>query len=125
MPLEIECEVQEVLNLAAQKYLQNIELSPPEELNGFVRYLQEERKVRIVHVGCGSLIVTVECSSRKILDDLWEDYMSGKINKVANKYLVTKEILGLLGLGVGVLLTTTFPETKYTECKDYFTVSVM
>lgn len=125
MPLEIECEVQEVLNLAAQKYLQNIELSPPEELNGFVRYLQKERKVRIVNVGRGNLIVTVECSSRKILDDLWEDYMSGTINKVANKYLVTKEILGLLGLGVGVLLTTTFPETKYTECKDYFTVSVM
>lgn len=125
MPLEIECEVQEVLNLAAQKYLQNIELSPPEESNGFVRYLREVRKVHIIDVHCGSLIVTVECSSRKILDDLWEDYMSGNINKVANKYLVTEEILGLLGLGVGVLLTTTFPETKYTECKDYFTVSVM
>ena len=124
MPLKIDCERQEVLNLAAKKYLQNIELSPPEKLNGFVRYLQEKRKVRIIDVRCGSLIVTVECSSQEILEDLWEDYKSGNINKVAQKYLVTEEILGALGL-LGVLLTTTIPETKYTECKDYFTVSVM
>lgn len=114
-----------MLKLAAQKYLQNIERSPPEKLNGFVRYLQEERKVRIIDVRCGSLIVTVECSSREILEDLWKDYKSGNIDKVANKYLVTEEILGLLGLGVGVLLTTTISETKYTEWTDYFKVSVM
>lgn len=125
MPLTFECERPEVLKLAAQKYLQNIERSPPEKLNGFVRYLQEERKVRIVDVRCGSLIVTVECSSQKIFEDLWEDYTSGNINKVANKYLVTEEILVALGLGVGVLLTTTIPLTKYAEWMDYFTVSVM
>ena len=120
MPLEFECERPEVLKLAAQKYLQNIERSE----NGFVRYLQEKRKVRIVDVRCGSLIVTVECSSREIFEDLWEDYTSGNINKVANKYLVTEEILVALGLGVGVLLTTTISVTKYAECMDYFTVSV-
>ena len=121
MPLKFECERPEVLKLAAQKYLQNIERSE----NGFVRYLQEERKVRIVDVRYGSLIVTVECSSREIFEDLWEDYTSGNINKVANKYLVTEEILVALGLGVGVLLTTTIPVTKYAEWMDYFTVSVM
>ena len=125
MPLKFVCERPEVLKLAAQKYLQNIERSPPEKLNGFVRYLQEVRKVRIIDVRCGSLIVTVECSSREIFEDLWEDYTSGNINKVANKYLVTKEILVALGLGVGVLLTTTIPLTNYAEWMDFFTVSVM
>ena len=125
MPLKFVCERPEVLKLAAQKYLQNIERSPPEKLNGFVRYLQEVRKVRIIDVRCGSLIVTVECSSREIFEDLWEDYTSGNINKVAKKYLVTEEILVALGLGVGVLLTTTIPVTKYKDCIDYFTVSVM
>ena len=125
MPLEFECERPEVLKLAAQKYLQNIERSPPEKLNGFVRYLQEVLKVRIIDVRSGSLIVTVECSSQEIFEDLWEDYTSGNINKVAKKYLVTEEILVALGLGVGVLLTTTIPVTKYKDCIDYFTVSVM
>lgn len=114
-----------MLKLAAQKYLQNIERSPPEKLNGFVRYLQEVLKVRIIDVRSGSLIVTVECSSQEIFEDLWEDYTSGNINKVAKKYLVTEEILVALGLGVGVLLTTTIPVTKYKDCIDYFTVSVM
>lgn len=125
MPLKFECERPEVLKLAAQKYLQNIERSPPEKLRGFVRYLQEVHKVRIINVRCGSLIVTVECSSREIFEDLWEDYTSGNINKVANKYLVTEEILVALGLGVGVLLTTTIPVTKYAEWIVYFTLSVM
>lgn len=125
VPLKFECERPEVLKLAAQKYLQNIERSPPEKLNGFVRYLQEVRKVRIIDVRSGSLIVTVECSSREIFEALWEDYTSGNINKVANEFLVTEEILVTLGLGVGVLLTTTIPVTKYAEWMDYFTVSVM
>ena len=125
MPLKFVCERPEVLKLAAQKYLQNIERSPPEKLNGFVRYLQEVLKVRIIDVRSGSLIVTVECSSQEIFEDLWEDYTSGNINKVAKKYLVTEEILVALGLGVGVLLTTTIPVTKYKDCIDYFTVSVM
>lgn len=124
MPLKFECERPEVLKLAAQKYLQNIKRSSP---NGFVRHLQEVLKVHIIDVRCGSLIVTVECSSREIFEALWEDYTSGNINKVANKYLVTEEILVALGLGVGVgvLLTTTIPVTKYAEWMDYFTVSVM
>ena len=83
MPLKFECERPEVLKLAHQKYLQNIEPSPPETANGFVRYLLEVRKVRIISVRCGSLIVTVECSSREIFEALWEDYTSGNINKVA------------------------------------------
>ena len=122
MPLKFECERPEVLKLAAQRYLQNIKRSSS---NGFVRHLQEKLKVHIIDVRCGSLIVTVECSSREIFEALWEDYTSGNINKVANKYLVTEEILVALGLGVGVLLTTTIPVTKYAESMDYFAVSVM
>ena len=68
---------QQVLNLAAFKYLQTIDPSKPEDMNGFVQYLKEVREVLIVDTKQGSLIVTVECSSLKILDRLWIDYCRG------------------------------------------------
>ena len=75
--------VQQILSLAAHKYLQTIDPSKPEELNGFVYYLEKVRKVLIVDtksVESGSLIITVEFSSREILAGLWDDYCTGYLN---------------------------------------------
>ena len=108
---------QEVLNSIATKYLQELNPSTPEEFNEFIQYMEKVRKVIIVNVHTGSLILILECSSLQILDELWEDYCTGHLNKVAQKFLVTDEILKEFGLAE-VKLTTTINEEEYKACRE-------
>ena len=110
---------QAILNLVASNYLANFNPSTREELNDFVQYLLEVRKVLIVGTLSGSLIIKVKCSTLKILEDLWDDYCSGYLNEMAQKHLVTEEILKKLGL-TELILTTSISDEKYRECKKYF-----
>ena len=109
---------QDVLNLAASKYLKAIDPSKPEDLNGFVYYLEKVRKTLIVDTQSGSLIITVECSSVEILDELWYDYCNGFLKKMVQKFLVDDEVLKELGL-TEVKLTTTILEEDYRACREY------
>ena len=70
---------QEVLNSIATKYLQELNPSTPEEFNEFIQYMEKVRKVIVVDVQNGSLILILECSSLQILDELWEDYCTGHL----------------------------------------------
>ena len=118
---EADCPMaQKVLNLAASKYLQpeSIDETQPEKLNGFVRYLRNKRNVEIVDVRRGTLIVTVESSSRESFEGLWEDYCTGYLNEMAQKFLVTEDILKELDITV-VTLTTTIQEQEYRDCLKY------
>ena len=108
---------QEVLNLIAKKYLQELNPSTPEEFNKFMQYMKEVRKVIVVDVQNGSLILILECSSLQILEELWEDYCTGHLNEVAQKFLVTDEILKEFGLAE-VKLTTTINEEEYKACRE-------
>ena len=110
---------QAILNLVASNYLANINPSTPEEFNAFVQYLTELRKVLIVSIHSGSLIIKVKCSTLEILEDLWDDYCIGHLNEMAQKHLVTEEILKTLGL-TELILTTSISDEKYRECKKYF-----
>ena len=110
---------QAILNLVASNYLANINPSTPEEFNAFVQYLTELRKVLIVSIDSGSLIIKVKCSTLEILEDLWEDYCIGHLNEMAQKHLVTEEILKRLDL-TELILTTSISDEKYRECKNYF-----
>lgn len=101
---------QDVLILAERKYLRNTEESD----NEFVRYLTEERKVVILDAKAGSLIISVECSSPQILEELWTDYLTGRVNKMAHTFLATKEVLNELGL-TEVKLKTTIPREEYEK----------
>ena len=110
---------QAILNLVAFNYLANINPSTPEEFNAFVQYLTDLRKVLIVSIHSGSLIIKVKCSTLEILEDLWDDYCIGHLNEMAQKHLVTEEILKTLGL-TELILTTSISDEKYRECKNYF-----
>ena len=110
---------QEVLNFIALKYFQTIDPSKPEELNGYLKYLKEVRKVLVLETHQGSLIVTVECRTLQILDELWEDCCTGRLNEVAQQCLVTEDILRAFGL-IEVKLTTTIMEEEYRSCREYF-----
>ena len=110
---------QAILNLVASNYLANINPSTPEEFSAFVQYLTELRRVLIVSIHSGSLIIKVKCSTLEILEDLWEDYCIGHLNEMAQKHLVTEEILKRLDL-TELILTTSISDEKYRECKNYF-----
>lgn len=107
----------EVLTAYAYRFLHR--LDDLEELGLLVNYLERMRNLLVVgaHVDC--LIVTVRCSSLQILDELWEDYHTGHLNEMAQKYLVTKEILKKFGL-IELKLVTTIVEEEYRACRQYF-----
>ena len=109
---------QQVLNLAALKYLTTIDPTKPEDLNGFVCYLEKVRETLIVDTQSGSLIITVECGSLEMLDELWSDYCSGFLNEMAQLFLITEEVLNELGL-IEVKLTTTILEEEYRACREH------
>ena len=106
---------QEILNLIASEYLTKVHPSSLEEFNGFVLYIERVRKALILDVISGSLIVMVECSSLDILEGLWEDYSTGYLSEMAQKFLATDEILKAFGLAE-VKLTTTIKEDEYRAC---------
>lgn len=111
---------QDVLSLISSKYLRKLDPSTPEEFNGFLHYMERMRKAVIVDVGTGSLIVTIECGSLEILEGLWKDYIAGCLNEMAQRFLVTEEILEELGLAE-VKLTTTIKEEEYRACHELLT----
>ena len=110
---------QEVMNSIAHKCFRVVDPSNPEELNGFVRFLSDVRKVLILDAQSGSLIVTVLCSSLKVLDALWYDYCTGHLNDMAQKYLVTKDVLKEFDL-TELKLTTTIQGEEYIAARKFF-----
>ena len=109
---------QQIMNLVASKYLNNRNLSTPEDRSGFIRYLKEVREVLVLDCQSGSLIITVECVSLKILEDLWQDYCTGNLGRVVQECLVTEDILKELGLSE-IKLITTIDEKDYKDCQKY------
>ena len=109
---------QEFLGRIASKYLQEVDPSPPEELNGFLQYLKKHRDVKIVDVKTGSLIMTAECSSLGNLDELWKAYCIGYLNEMA-QFLVTRDVLTRFGL-TEVKLITTIVKEEYEACREVF-----
>ena len=106
-----------ILNRFADNFADRI--NNLEELSLFVQFLERIHKVLVADVHLRCLIVTVRCSSLQILDELWADYRTGHLNEMAQKYLVTKEILKKFGL-IELKLMTTIVEEEYRACRQYF-----
>lgn len=119
MNIENVPNAQVVLNTIALRYLESVRPSNKEEFNDFRQYLTEVRKILIVGIWHGSLIITVKCSLLQILEELWEDYCSGHLNEMGQKCLMTEEILREFGLKEAKL-TTTIPRREYRTCQQYF-----
>ena len=126
--MRIDCEEtvpppQDVLNLIATKYLRKVDPSTQEEFNEFFQYMEKVRKVILVDVQTGSLILILECSSLQILDELWEDYCTGHLSEMA-QYLVTEEILTEFGLAE-VKLKITIKEEEYRACRELLSSNIV
>ena len=109
---------QQVMNRIADWY---IAIAPrtQEGLSDFLIYMEKVRKVLVVDKASGSLIITVECSSQEILDGLWQDYLTGHLNEMAQQLLVTEDILREFGL-LEVKLKITILEAEYLACRKCF-----
>ena len=110
---------QGVLNYIAHRYFQTVDTTQPEERNEFLRYLEDVRKVLVLDPKSGSLIVTVLCTSLEILDALWCNYCTGHLNDMAQKYLVTKDVLKEFDL-IELKLKTTIQVEEYMAARDFF-----
>lgn len=106
------------MNLIAVKCFKTVDPSKEEETNKFVHYIERVRRALIVGHHEGSLIITLQCSSLQILEQLWEDYCTGHLNKMAQQFLVTVDILEFFGLAE-VKLTATIFEEEYRACREY------
>ena len=106
------------MNYIAFKYFKTVDPSKPEQLNKFLTYLQDVRRVLFVNAEEGSLIITVACNSVEILDELWSDYCKGYVDEMAQKYLVTKDVLKKFGL-TNLKLKTAIDEEKYRACQTH------
>ena len=89
-----------------------------EEWNWFKEFAKE-MKVTIIGVSEGSLVITVRCESLMILEELWTDYSSGRLDEVVQNCFVTKKILKELNLAE-LRLKTTMDKEEYNACKMFF-----
>ena len=110
---------QGVLDFIALKYFQTVDTTKREERTEFLEYLTNVRNVLVLDAQSGSLIVTVLCTSLEILDSLWYDYCTGHLNDMAQKYLVTKDVLKEFDL-IELKLKTTIQVEEYMAARDFF-----
>ncbi|XP_015761223.1 PREDICTED: uncharacterized protein LOC107340384 [Acropora digitifera] len=85
-------------------------------LRDFLEFLKEAYKVFPHALNKGSLIVSLNCKTLKGLDQLWNDYLFGHINKVAERYLVTDEMKTKLNLRK-INFQTSIEEENYLKCR--------
>lgn len=109
---------QDVLNLIADNYTNAINPASREELNGFLQYMEQVQQLLIVDVKEGSLIITTECSSLEILDELWKAHCTGTLNRMTQS-LVTEDVLKTFEI-TEVKLITTIVEEEYEACREVF-----
>ena len=85
-------------------------------VSAFLEFLEMMYNVSRVALNKGSLIISLNCKTLKGLDQLWNDYLSGHLNKVAERYLVTDEMKTKLNLRK-INLKTTIEEENYLKCR--------
>ena len=85
-------------------------------VRALLEFLETTYDVSRVALNVGSLIISLNCKTLKGLDHLWNDYLSGHLNKVAERYLVTDEMKKKLNLKK-INLKTTIEEENYLNCR--------
>ena len=85
-------------------------------LKSFTDHIIDAYGVLLVTVCKGSIIIILNCPTLEKLEHLWSDYLSGHLDKVAERYLVTDEIKKKLNLDT-ICLKTTIAEENYLNCK--------
>ena len=93
------------------------DLSSFEGLNDFYVYLCGHLSlVDPIRIQNGCIKITVTCRTLEILERLWDEYCSGRLNAEAEKCLITENVKEELGMKT-IQLATTISEEDYLACK--------
>ena len=95
---------------------ETFDLSSFTGLRRFYAYLVGELQLTVVSCERSSIKITVRCRTLKILEGLWDFYLSGRLNAEAEKCLITEKIKDELGMET-IKLATTILEEDYLVCK--------
>ena len=83
-----------------------------------ITYLKLKLGVDVQSYRLGSFVITVSCSSLEVLEALWNEYRTGRLNEVVQDALVTEEVLEKLEL-IEVKLRTIISEEDYLSYKEF------
>ena len=83
-----------------------------------ITYLKLKLGVDVQSYRLGSFVITVSCSSLEVLEALWNEYRTGRLNEVVQDTLVTGEVLEKLEL-CEVKLRTIISEEDYLSYKEF------
>ena len=92
------------------------DLSSVEGLEDFHIYLRGYLSLLDITFQKGSIKITVKCLTLEILERLWDEYCSGRLNAEAEKCLITENFKEELGMET-IKLATTISEEDYLACK--------
>ena len=124
-PRDLNEEQQEtvhaILAFQAQAYVKSHNLSTAElePVGALIEFLEKAYHVALVSVNVGSLEIIVRCLNLESLEDLWSDYLSGRLNEEVERHLLTEEIKRKLNLET-VRLKTTIEDGNYLMCRKAF-----
>ena len=109
-------KAEKLLTQLAQSYEECHDVSTDNGVEALTEYLSTVYGVVLIAFGRGSVIIILECIALESLERIWNDYVSGRLDEVAQEYLVTKKIKEELKLEINCLKTIIHKE-NYLNCK--------
>ena len=113
-------EHKNIFRKVCEDFIQKSDPHKKEDLHELVSYLEDKLWVEYERATISCLHITVRCTSLEILENLWWNYTSGKLNEAAQRLLVTDEVLHLYNLRE-LKLSTNIDEEEYRRCKAQLT----
>ena len=109
-------DVYEMLMLQATTFMKwrNYSEVRVKGMGAFLEFLETTYSTSRVAAKVGSLIISLDCKTLRGLDQLWNDYLSGHLNEVAEWYLVTDGMK--LNLRT-IKFKTTIEGENYLNCR--------
>ncbi|XP_068670409.1 ankyrin-1-like isoform X1 [Montipora foliosa] len=119
---EQEEKVYNLLEPQVQTFVKSRDYSSNKQkgVRALTKFITEVYKVSLKAVNMGSLEIIVDYPTLRSLEHLWNDYLSGHLNKVAERYLVTDEMKKKLGRET-IRLKATIVEETYLACRKFLT----
>jgi len=95
------------------------DLSSFEGLKDYYAYLRGHLSLEVERLQPSSIKITVKCRTLAILERLWDDYYTGRLNAVAEECFITEKVKDELGMAT-IKLATAMLEEEYVACKLSF-----
>ena len=115
---QLKTKVHTMLSGQVKSYLEVHDHSKdkPKGVRALAKFITKNYGLLIKDIAVGSLVIVLNCQRIESLEHLWNDFLSGHLDKVAERYLVTDEMKKRLNLET-IHLKTTIEEQNYLNCR--------